>query len=660
MRLALVCSMLLVVGWTVPAGADIDGSVTTTQGTAFSPGIPVTLVITVEADAATSGTAVVRDDTGNDLARVAVDVPGGSSRQFLVTVQPAQWSGQIRVRYVPDSGTEFSLGTVQRSQGVTRTVAAVGTMADRLTNDASGAWPTRVAPIDPSWLGAADVRTLSGVDNVAVTGRDLAQLTPEARNEIERFVWGGGRLIVVDAAGAPAELLDRQLGVGSVVVVPAAASTSDLEDALSVGFDGDDDVVGMVVPGSLATLANDSGFSVAGYGPLLWGVLLYIALVGPALWVVLRRRRREPAIWIAVPAFALVASLTIWAIGSVRRNAVEASYASVTIDGPNGGVEIVDVLLTSTSGGFESVDLDDGWHVTPTISTDNWGGEFSQPAQLRDGRLGVELDPGGLGVVRAERWLPSPPASFDIRVEFEGSTLRGELTNTSGRALQEVTVQSGAGFRDLGDLEPNESATFVITNVDQHLLARNYLVEHLENVSNAWNGRADDGDPPVNPGAIGQAIERRPALAAPGSILATGWTADAGNGLTSGDNGRNAFVSVRPIATLIGDDAPPIVHAAISQDTSWSNEGTWLSYATELTLSESMLDQPLTLEMPRGARTMQVWDGDGWSTFGDGAGDYRVEPGWIHSGAIRLRHSSDRDPWSDEVNLPTLAIGDGG
>ncbi len=206
--------------------------------------------------------------------------------------------------------------------------------------------------------------------------------------------------------------------------------------------------------------------SVRGLGLLLG---LYVLLVGPVNYVVLRRLRRLDWAWVTIPALTLAFSLGGYGLGyRLRGSDVIINQISIIPLSPEEGRLAVRSYVGLFSPTRTSYNVRVGGDaLISALSQDpaRWGGPYNQgslnvlqgePALVR----GLGINQWSMQTFRAESWLEASQllgegetSGIDAALRIEGDQVRGTLRNGLQRPLQDVVLVSGQRFARLGDLE---------------------------------------------------------------------------------------------------------------------------------------------------------------------------------------------------------------
>lgn len=671
LRVAAVVAVLLM-GMAQPAAADTTVEVTTPTDGHYQPGKPVVLLVSVTADQAIAGTIEVTMEGEVDLIPAqAIEVPGGSTKTFAVPVEFPPWFGGVGVVVRTSEGETKRLRPNLRTASGAEPIAVMPSLAvpgipervDLLAEDRQG----RVVLFDPANLEHG-VASLNGSSAVLAGESDLTNLADNQLAVVRSWVASGGRLVMDGSADrVPDAFSDLEfapssdggpvdarawLGSGAIYLAGDNLANGRFDDLLSPRFaDGDGEFsmeaeMGMFDAGggTIEDLAADAGFRARPIGVYAAVLLGYIALVGPIMWLVLSRRQREPAVWLIVPALAMVFSFGVWGAGRFFRQGSTGSH--VTVVGDLAGSTFVDTtyLLASANGGTTGIELDDGWDPAAS-SVDPWDWRLQQanlpPLELTGRRLSADVPPAGLVLASAvSEDVQADNSSWTVDGSYVDGRFQGTATNNTGLELTEVVMYSGGTIQNLDDVSAGGSISFDVRAGQPGSMS-------FENsLAGRFSGPGGQGDAD-SPSAALRWLSRHTDATSTNFIV--GWTTDdsAPLGTIGGDGvaaGRTGYLTVLPTVTgpsALADLSPGSLlptRVAIT-DFRWSGEpganvlgqargnifeGQVLSATIELPPGLDP-DTPLSLRVAPETAALDIWNGTEWVDSGLGEQDPRRE-----------------------------------
>jgi hypothetical protein len=213
--------------------------------------------------------------------------------------------------------------------------------------------------------------------------------------------------------------------------------------------------------------------SMVGIGALL---LLYIILVGPINYMVLRRRQRLELAWLTIPLLTLLFALGAYGLGYATRGGERTlSTVSVVRMAPDGPIAIVDTYAGLFSPRKENYSFSAGpqalFGSLPAVPG-------SPPVGSRTLKIVQETDPR-LEDFRVEQWsmqtfatrtLLEPAPKIQARAHHQGNRLHGTFVNQTATDFEECMVLNQQYFGNLGKLRAGQtlSTTVRLTNLTSY------------------------------------------------------------------------------------------------------------------------------------------------------------------------------------------------
>jgi hypothetical protein len=640
-----------VVSWSSAASAKPVIDATVGVNGSIAAGKPIPIHLSIQADRLIKGTVQIDSDNFGNRTRAAVvpvEIAGGATKDLLIVVlqiqQMGPQGGSFRVT-LTNGGTDVasidvsgSMRTDQEQVGVLPQMLAKAKPPETatLTVDAGTA---RTASFDPGDLtvpGAVEV-----FDMLVATSADLTALPDPSRRELLGWIGRGGRLLVQATAGEQVPGLPSDWQPGAAGRVAAGRGEVDLVAAVGNWWEHleptptrnwmEDSGFGFGFQGNSGPLPNsvaiDAGFSQAKVGWLAGFLGIYVFVVGPFVYLILKRMKRPGLLWSVVPALAVVFTGVAAVVGRSQQNGGRTGYATLVESSPGGSWAMNAVGALAGNGSYRTT-LPDGWRVAQGTSMFFGNPNDQVGVTATATKDGLELStPTGTGqFAMLYGFGPVPnPGSFEIVSAAEGDGIvSGTIKNTSNLPLVKVAVFSGFGATLIGDVAVGEQKPFRIDHVTSSPdMQRGPMDDARSNVwpeASGWNGQPKlDG--PVN-GALwgtyqmdnGSNAFRR------GRITAVGWTRDqpppfAGGGDMAGRTAVVQDVAVGAVGRLTAANIrTDIVRGFGVMDGPQGN----LVTAYTLPPSDAVRTTPprLQVRLDGGAdRKVELWDGAAWRSL---------------------------------------------
>jgi hypothetical protein len=555
MRAAFVAMGTIAVAVVAPAGpaaATTDITVTAGLGGSYTPGDRVPVRVTIEADRLVDGTVTV-SVTGGVTQRVSVpaEVPGGSVKDLWVLVPTSMGFDEhltVELREGGDLVADASAALATRSdQDVVAVLPGLSRDLPQTAALALDAGTAKLVAIDEQLLdlgtGALDTAAA-----LAATPGDLGALAPDQLAAITAWVERGGTLLVDAIPGTTVAGLPEgwqpgaagyaRAGAGTIRLTAGALAAGQWNGLLTPGPTKAGNQEGLLTSGLFSSgpietsLALDAGFRIPKLGWLLAGIALYVLVVGPLTWLVLRSAGHQPMAWIVIPLVAAIFSTAVYVVGGELRRTARAASATIYETGASGTQATTFVLMTSRSGSTVTARFPDHW--VAGLDTQSFGFGFAlADVDVTAGNDRVDasahLQPGEFALVRAEG-----PTDLEGGLEATATSsadgeVHGTVRNTLGVALDDVAVFTGRSRATrVGRLEPGQTAEWTIDN------ATDFSYEAVAE-TDVWPSVHQDefdqfGNPVVGDGPVDAALwsvlnqSRGFNFRTLGSVVAAGWT----------------------------------------------------------------------------------------------------------------------------------------
>ncbi|MFV0257936.1 MAG: hypothetical protein ACK5PP_05755 [Acidimicrobiales bacterium] len=692
-----VLAMLLLPGFSPAAaqeGAELEGvtiQASTPTGNRYVAGRPVVITVSVRSTAARSGTIRLTSD-GFGVLSTPLEVPGGSTKTVHLIMPTPPWSASVAAQYTTADGTV--------REPVALTSAGVDQLVGVLPDAAALGWPesaelsvpvgrARFSTLDPAVLTLGP-DALALYTQIVATPADLDALDPASRDVLVHWVTASGGRLVVASAEVPTDgatpTLPLGLEVSADLPVEAAVGAARpvrsgrgsvqylATGAVAGGADG---LLGPYpVPSGLVaaglptapTLAYDAQVSVPEILTLVSGLLAY-TVVAAVLWLGLRRSRREPLLWVVLPALAVVATAGVYGVGRFMRSDNTSAHATVVADLPGARSEQTAVLVTAPTGGDRGIRLAEGWgEASRQAEIAQWGPGTSAEPEHRGDELVLDLPSGGVGTVGAARLGPAVTPSWEITFgPGEDGGMEATLVNTTPYRLQEVSVLHGAEQERIGTVEPGASATVSVDAVPDQVLMGDDWLDELSADHDPWSA----GDGVVNPGIIDEWVSAHPESRRADVITVVGWTQEPVGPLVTLDGatveaGRTAFLTTTPVP-----GPPPVVDVlftdvevrAENRPDDAEGSGACLGSTSVARWAVPVGEGPYRIaSRPGRVIALDVMVGRSWVPTGYQAGGgagVPVPDGAVIDGYVYGRFALDCEAWGLDDLTPTIEVADG-
>ncbi len=280
-------------------------------------------------------------------------------------------------------------------------------------------------------------------------------------------------------------VLENQLGKGSIDLVNLDLSQSPFE-----GWSGTAAFWGnLLAPGSFysAWMSPDMSTrqqmaSQMAYGlqnlPVLdlpsvkWLAILlgiYILVIGPINYLVLRKKNRLHYAWFTIPLLTLIFSIGAFSLGYALHGS-DLFVNKIALIEASPGAKSVSNYIGLFSPAMDSYEIEipgDGLISPMSPYYNPWDSFSSEPntTSLREVKM-LQSDPGMIKGISIDQWSMQSFMIEGLDLQFgqitadlslSESSLRGEVNNLTGYPLSDLTLIFNQSFQRLGDLQNGES-----------------------------------------------------------------------------------------------------------------------------------------------------------------------------------------------------------
>ena len=197
-------------------------------------------------------------------------------------------------------------------------------------------------------------------------------------------------------------------------------------------------------------------------------IILYILVIGPILYFVLKKMDKREHAWWVIPAISVVLSIVLFIFGAkdriVQPQVQQSAFFKVNEDSSVNGY-YVESILTNRSGDFiVNADKDttalafrNNYNLTGTM------GSLHESSYIKEHANGSSLTLRDLSYWSVQSFGGKTAAQnigkMDVDITLKDEKLSGTVKNNFPFALKDVTVISGTKEVKLGDIEPNATLT---------------------------------------------------------------------------------------------------------------------------------------------------------------------------------------------------------
>ncbi|MDM5246693.1 MULTISPECIES: hypothetical protein [unclassified Lysinibacillus] len=241
-------------------------------------------------------------------------------------------------------------------------------------------------------------------------------------------------------------------------------------------------------------------------------IILYIVVIGPILYFILKKMDKREHAWWIIPAISVVLSIALFVFGAKDRilqpQIQQSAFYKINNDSSLNGY-YVESILTNRSGDFVVNTDKDSSALAFRKNNDFTGtmGDLHESSYIKENANGSTLTLRDLNYWSVQSFAgkttPQNIGKMDIDITLKNEKLTGTIKNNFPFALKDVTLISGIKEVQLGDIEANETL-----KVDEELTA---TVLQKPSTFTSYNYNYPSKKEEVDP----QRIDRMKSLALP-------------------------------------------------------------------------------------------------------------------------------------------------
>lgn len=380
-----------------------------------------------------------------------VEVPAGSSKEYTFSIPSVGNDTRALVQLVPDDGSDAiareTLGLrFARNEVLVGTLGTPGIEAI-LTEIESVPFGTALTVLS---LEPADLQAdLTPLSYLVVGPEVLAGVSPEILGNLNNWVAKGGRIV-----GMVSDLNRLEIAAGEAApltsdAVVASAGSGELilvDNIMNVDDWGP--LIRDVPPAQISTnvFVEDFGFQMIeaasaggesttpGLPWLLGALAIYVLLIGPVNFLVLRRFGRPELAWVTIPGVSVVMVAGLWLVGRSQLDDRIVTHASIMVQQGSTSRARSTLIVVAGAEGNHTLDVPAGWSLAPLDTSMMFGQQTRLDARVEAGpdggtRLGFELP--NLGAATATAMWNPPPVNLAFDVQQDGNALVATAHNDS-------------------------------------------------------------------------------------------------------------------------------------------------------------------------------------------------------------------------------------
>lgn len=217
----------------------------------------------------------------------------------------------------------------------------------------------------------------------------------------------------------------------------------------------------------LQQLLRRPSFNWPSTGVLLLFLLLYIVIIGPVNYFVLKRMKRMELAWVSIPIIVLLFSGGLYLAGFGLRGTQSQTYQVSVVQGSENGSH---GLVTSYVGLFSPRRTSYSLQFAPSLLVNeahSWNDFNNETVRIVQSEQSVQVpdllvDIGSVRTMSVEGMIPME-LQVQSQLQINERTIMGSITNNSGIELENALLVRGNQFQMLGTLASGNTHEINIT-----------------------------------------------------------------------------------------------------------------------------------------------------------------------------------------------------
>jgi hypothetical protein len=202
---------------------------------------------------------------------------------------------------------------------------------------------------------------------------------------------------------------------------------------------------------------------------------LYITIIGPINYFILRRMKRPELAWVSVPVLVILFTSLAYFSGSLYRGTrpiLNRFMLAQAWQGVDQAQAAALVGVYSPNRTAYNVESQNQFLIFPYPSAnenlqgnDNW---LSLKTETGMTLPDIRVEIGGMQSIGMEGSLPALEIQHNLTITLSGNipVLKGSITNSSKFTLKNAALVTPSGWNVIGDIAPNESKDISITLIN--------------------------------------------------------------------------------------------------------------------------------------------------------------------------------------------------
>ncbi|AJS59823.1 DUF7408 domain-containing protein [Paenibacillus sp. IHBB 10380] len=207
---------------------------------------------------------------------------------------------------------------------------------------------------------------------------------------------------------------------------------------------------------------------------LLWMLIIYVIIVAPLLYFILKKVDKREWAWWIIPLIAVIASGAVYTIGSADKTKELAHTINILeLDGHGSGTTMSASAFFTPSSGDYSLEFPKGTYLRIDRQSGSFGNsrESNSFIEVTDQSTQLNLlnmPQWSLAKIWAQQRNTNQVGQLDTQLSLnDQGEIEGEITNGTTSDLSNVVLVLGDQVYKLGDLGKNEKAKILNTTLSQ-------------------------------------------------------------------------------------------------------------------------------------------------------------------------------------------------
>ncbi|WP_222708614.1 hypothetical protein [Paenibacillus sp. N3.4] len=205
---------------------------------------------------------------------------------------------------------------------------------------------------------------------------------------------------------------------------------------------------------------------------LAWVLLVYAIVIGPLLYVILRRMDRREWAWVVIPMLAIVTSIGIFQFGATNRGKLAAQmFNTITLNGTGTGVKHATMSVFLPKGGNLDLQLPGKLAVSPFFQ-DYASSDLHEQSEViirQDQKAAFvgfkDIPYSSISKLTVDEETPVKTGKLDYHITaLSAKDAKGEVTNNTSKDLTDVAVIVNQRYVKLGSVHAGATVSFDTSN----------------------------------------------------------------------------------------------------------------------------------------------------------------------------------------------------